>query len=156
MESGDNCEGCQAVHSHPQYFACEPTIADSFSKCLFHRQILTFDQHGISNHPNHISLPAGIRHLMRDPQDQHLRLFTLKTVPMLPKYIGPFSHIVAKLWSSIVQTPKHPTFVAGFKDYQTALQAMYQHWSQLVWFRWLYVLFSRYMWVNEWVPVHVA
>jgi len=40
-------------------------------------------------------------------------------------------------------------------DYLTALRAMRQHWSQLVWFRWLYVLFSKYMWVNEWVEVQV-
>jgi N-acetylglucosaminylphosphatidylinositol deacetylase len=24
-----------------------------------------------------------------------------------------------------------------------------------VWFRWLYVSFSRYMWVNEWLEVKV-
>jgi N-acetylglucosaminylphosphatidylinositol deacetylase len=33
---------------------------------------------------------------------------------------------------------------------------MRRHWSQLVWFRWLYVLFSRYMWVNDLVEVKVG
>ncbi|KAK7047367.1 N-acetylglucosaminyl-phosphatidylinositol de-N-acetylase [Paramarasmius palmivorus] len=46
-----------------------------------------------------------------------------------------------------------PVFVAGANEYLTALRAMRQHWSQLVWFRWLNVLFSRYMWVNEWIEV---
>ncbi|TFY67987.1 hypothetical protein EVJ58_g1281 [Rhodofomes roseus] len=46
-----------------------------------------------------------------------------------------------------------PAFVAGVNEYATALRAMMQHRSQLVWFRWLYVAFSRYMWVNEWVEV---
>jgi N-acetylglucosaminylphosphatidylinositol deacetylase len=46
-----------------------------------------------------------------------------------------------------------PVFVAGIYDYLTALRAMREHWSQLVWFRWLNVLFSRYMWVNEWAEV---
>lgn len=32
---------------------------------------------------------------------------------------------------------------------------MWQHWSQLVWFRWFYVFFSRYMWVNEWAEITV-
>jgi len=43
--------------------------------------------------------------------------------------------------------------VAGVPQYLTALKAMRKHKSQLVWFRWLYVSFSRYMWVNEWMEV---
>lgn len=49
-----------------------------------------------------------------------------------------------------------PKFVSGAAEYKTALRAMMQHRSQLVWFRWLYVAFSRYMWVNEWVEVDPA
>jgi len=48
-----------------------------------------------------------------------------------------------------------PVFVSGLWEYWTALQAMRAHGSQLEWFRWLYVVFSRYMWVNEWVEVEV-
>lgn len=48
-----------------------------------------------------------------------------------------------------------PVFVAGISDYLAALRAMRQHWSQLVWFRWLNVMFSRYMWVNEWAEVRL-
>ena len=46
-----------------------------------------------------------------------------------------------------------PVFVSGVDGYKTALRAMKEHKSQLVWFRWLYVSFSRYMWVNEWVEL---
>lgn len=46
-------------------------------------------------------------------------------------------------------------FVSGAAEYATALRAMRAHESQLVWFRWLYVAFSRYMWVNEWVEMTV-
>ena len=53
-----------------------------------------------------------------------------------------------------VQPPSSlPVFVSGVDGYKTALRAMEEHKSQLVWFRWLYVSFSRYMWVNEWVEV---
>jgi N-acetylglucosaminylphosphatidylinositol deacetylase len=48
-----------------------------------------------------------------------------------------------------------PIFVAGIPEYLRALQAMRMHKSQLVWFRWLYVTFSRYMWVNEWLEVQL-
>jgi N-acetylglucosaminylphosphatidylinositol deacetylase len=37
--------------------------------------------------------------------------------------------------------------------YWQALKAMMQHRSQLVWFRWLYVAFSKYMWSNRLVEV---
>lgn len=48
-----------------------------------------------------------------------------------------------------------PVFVSGIKEYMQAIQAMRAHRTQLVWFRWLYVLFSRYMWVNEWQEIIV-
>ncbi|KIL57088.1 hypothetical protein M378DRAFT_133511 [Amanita muscaria Koide BX008] len=48
-----------------------------------------------------------------------------------------------------------PVFVSGVNEYWQAVQAMRAHASQLVWFRYLYVSFSRYMWVNEWVEVKV-
>jgi N-acetylglucosaminylphosphatidylinositol deacetylase len=48
-----------------------------------------------------------------------------------------------------------PVFVSGAKAYTTAFKAMLAHKSQLVWFRWLHLLFSRYMWVNEWTEVEV-
>ncbi|PAV15258.1 carbohydrate esterase family 14 [Pyrrhoderma noxium] len=49
-----------------------------------------------------------------------------------------------------------PTFISGWKEYFTALKAMTKHHSQLVWFRWLYVSFSRYMWVNDWIEIQVV
>lgn len=45
-------------------------------------------------------------------------------------------------------------FTSGLRQYVTTVQAMKRHASQLVWFRYLYVAFSRYMWVNEWVEVN--
>jgi len=45
------------------------------------------------------------------------------------------------------------TFVSDAWGYWTALSAMRKHQSQLVWFRWLNVMFSRYMWVNDLIEV---
>ena len=106
-----------------------------------------------------------------------LRLFTLVSVPLIQKYTGPWAALLSRAGSLVgrrqipTQTPvSHeegsmgkggeqwgartgPTFVADLREYVTALRAMRQHRSQLVWFRWLYVAFSRYMWVNDWVEV---
>ena len=74
------------------------------------------------------------------------QLFTLVSVPLVTKYNGILSPLLAK--GTVSQTP---VFVSGMHEYWRAVMAMRQHKSQLVWFRYLYVLFSRYMWVNEWV-----
>ncbi|THV04711.1 LmbE-like protein [Dendrothele bispora CBS 962.96] len=169
--------------------------------------ILTFDRDGISQHPNHKSIPYGVRHLLSNwPTDLESlkmkpRLYTLITVPLSIKYISILAPLLAKYDLYIADVLHHlednliyafsfikslrsrtsvPTdgsepastqnvgaaresrnpnpisvFVSGTREYSTALRAMKEHWSQLVWFRWLNVMFSRYMWVNEWIEVKV-
>jgi len=126
--------------------------------------ILTFDRQGVSSHPNHISLMYGAAHTLKSNRlDEPLRVFGLITVPLVPKYTGPIAALLAKLdirFAKVLGTlgfgeGRTPVavFVSGTGEYFTAVKAMMQHRSQLVWFRWLYVAFSRYMWVNEWVEV---
>ncbi|RDX47211.1 LmbE-like protein [Lentinus brumalis] len=126
--------------------------------------ILTFDHHGISSHPNHISLPKGASHLINSlrsaPGKPQPRLFTLVTVPLRAKYVGLLSPLLSKasiFLSQVLHVADVPrseaVVVSDWKGYVRAHRAMRQHSSQLVWFRWLYVLWSRYMWVNEWVEL---
>jgi len=146
--------------------------------------ILTFDGQGVSGHPNHKSLPFGAKELISTLKE--VRLYTLITTPLPTKYMGilapslakfdlyannllhllevQLTRLLAVLGVSISSpTPKKspppeamPVFVSGIKEYWAALQAMRAHPSQLEWFRWLYVIFSRYMWVNEWNEVKVV
>ncbi|KAI0631047.1 LmbE-like protein [Trametes polyzona] len=137
------------------------TIADVLRPyVLDHRihTILTFDHHGISSHPNHISLPKGAAHLVSTLPEPRPRVFSLVTVPLYSKYLGPVAPLTAKLALTVAgrvekASTTTPVAVSDWRAYARALRAMTQHWSQLVWFRWLYVAFSRYMWVNEWVEV---
>ncbi|KAI1788949.1 LmbE-like protein [Ganoderma leucocontextum] len=131
--------------------------------------ILTFDHDGISSHPNHISLPKGVAHLLNalasTPEKPHPRLFMLVTVSLHEKYLGVLSPLLKKASIALVRSPcgtrtsqdggctRRVVAVSGSEGYALAHRAMREHWSQLVWFRWLYVSFSRYMWVNEWVEV---
>ncbi|PIL23526.1 hypothetical protein GSI_14838 [Ganoderma sinense ZZ0214-1] len=139
-------------------------IADTLRPyVLEHRidTILTFDHHGISSHPNHISLPKGAAHLLRTlPKKHHPRLFALVTVPLREKYLGVLSPLLARASLGLMtqgdddgRVAAVAVAVADLEGYARAHRAMRQHRSQLVWFRWLYVSFSRYMWVNEWVEV---
>jgi len=138
--------------------------------------ILTFDEKGISLHPNHISIPFGLRHLLSTQLPHPIpKLYTLISLPPFAKFQGPVAPVLAKydlvlqhVWYSIYAylfgTPSEvnpddqisvPVFVSGAQEYLTALKSMYQHRSQLVWFRWLYIAASRYMWVNEWLEVKI-
>jgi len=125
--------------------------------------ILTFDERGISSHPNHISLLRGTAALLAD--QNKLRGFALKTTGVAAKYTGQASAAWATIHlrlctllnnyyaSERCRSKEALTFISGLEGYATALRAMLRHRSQLVWFRWLYVAFSRYMWVNEWVEI---
>ncbi|KAH7904711.1 putative deacetylase LmbE-like domain-containing protein [Hygrophoropsis aurantiaca] len=134
--------------------------------------ILTFDKQGISQHPNHVSLPLGAAHLissLKSSTAPTTRLFTLVTVPVVPKYTGLLSALLARLdivfqraLERLVGLPSSSgvnhqnalaVFVSGINEYIAAIQAMSAHKSQLEWFRYLYIGFSRYMWVNEWIEV---
>ncbi|KAJ3763381.1 LmbE-like protein [Lentinula raphanica] len=148
--------------------------------------ILTFDQGGVSDHPNHKAIPFGIQRMMSAyPMYPPPKFYVLITVPLSIKYVGILAPLVVKFdfftnhalhyledrlvwfldyldYAATIQPSADgkrtrqrvmPVFVSGIDDYFVGLRAMRQHWSQLVWFRWLNVMFSRYMWVNEWAEV---
>ncbi|PPQ70394.1 hypothetical protein CVT24_013132 [Panaeolus cyanescens] len=157
--------------------------------------ILTFDDSGVSQHPNHVSIPAGAQLLIENlsrtaaPGTSVPRLYSLVTSSLPTKYISLLAVPLAKVdiysfnffqkWEELIlqavthyfpdlltppegapkRYPKHPeasirpVFVSGFPQFLQATTAMTTHESQMVWFRWLYILFSRYMWVNIWTPV---
>lgn len=98
------------------------------------------------------------------------KVYSLITASLLPKYTGVFGGVFARfaLWLKILVKGLPivnlftsgwgvtPVFISGAEQYIRGLSAMKQHWSQMVWFRWLNVFFSRYMWVNEWEEVVIA
>lgn len=69
------------------------------------------------------------------------RLFTLDSVNLCRKYTSIFdlllSMTVSKFW-----------FILNWSDFRCVQRAMYAHQSQMVWFRRLYIHFSRYMVIN--------
>ncbi|KAI9043489.1 PIG-L family deacetylase [Aspergillus affinis] len=135
--------------------------------------ILTFDQRGISNHPNHRSLYHGalyfLRTLMKDKSGYScpVSLYTLHTTSLLRKYIGVLDApitmargAVSSLVSSFSkgkagsgsggENPSRLLFVSSVNEWMTAQSAMVKaHKSQMVWFRWGWITFGRYMAVND-------
>ena len=75
-----------------------------------------------------------------------LKLFHLVSRNRILKFTGPWTIPIVRL-----SNPSRQFSIMGREGYLQAILAMRQHRSQLVWFRYLYLIFSRYMYINEWV-----
>lgn len=135
--------------------------------------LITFDSTGVSSHPNHISLYHGARTFLADlmrgksgwacPVD----LYVLTSVSVARKYLSVLD-IVQTLfsWAAAAaagsggkgkgkkkERPDALLFVnqlVGGGALGAAWGAMTEaHKSQMVWFRWLWIGFSRYMVMND-------
>lgn len=136
--------------------------------------LLTFDDHGVSGHPNHVSLYRGARRFVatlvqgkpgwRSPVD----LYTLTTVSLARKYTWVFDLVPTLMsWGlrlraagmSIAKAKDHPPALVFLADLNptaaagglgTAWRAMTTaHQSQMVWFRYGWIALSRYMVMND-------
>ena len=136
--------------------------------------ILTFDKHGISNHPNHRSLYFGAVHFLRTLMKGKtgfscpVTLYSLTTTSIFRKYIGVLDAPLTMffgVWSNLVSAlggskkkdgasfgdgPARLLFVSSINEWLTAQSAMVNcHESQMVWFRWGWITIGRYMTVND-------
>lgn len=126
--------------------------------------LITFDAGGVSGHPNHASLYHGAVAFVaglaqgRDGWQPPVDLYTLTSISVLRKYTS-FLDTVPTLasWAfgSSFKDKKHPNALVflnglGGGGIATAWKAMTTaHQSQMVWFRYGWIVFSRYMVVND-------
>ncbi|KAF9948870.1 hypothetical protein BGZ70_002025 [Mortierella alpina] len=141
--------------------------------------IITFDEKGVSAHTNHIACYVGLTYFIHTFKERTpvKTCYVLKSISLLRKYISildlPFTMLMTEalmpLFSQLTGfggaaalvggqnsttnrinlRPLELLFVSSPKAIVQAKGAMEKHESQMVWFRKLYVLFSRYMSVNE-------
>lgn len=123
--------------------------------------LITFDEGGISGHPNHISLLHGCTVFMKNLMARHtgwdspVKLYTLTTTNMIRKYSSVLDSLVSVL--AIVMGkkdrgafPSPLLMVSSPGDVRTAQKAMTTaHVSQMRWFRWGWIGISRYMVIND-------
>lgn len=105
-------------------------------------QILTFDARGVSQHSNHIATYHGARRaqslLVQQPD-----LLILHSRSVWTKFGG----MLVAVMDTLTSRDDLRTLVTPYR-YLRALAAMREHASQLVWFRYLYVMCSTYMHTN--------
>ncbi|KAK3048756.1 N-acetylglucosaminyl-phosphatidylinositol de-N-acetylase [Extremus antarcticus] len=132
-----------------RYFApdASSTPTNSAPKALIDA-IITFDAHGVSGHPNHISLLHGATAFIKQLMQRHtgwecpVKLYALTTTNVLRKYssiLDPAMTVITCLWKT-KERGNFPTpvlAVSGFGDVRKAQKAMTTaHKSQMRWFRW--------------------
>jgi N-acetylglucosaminylphosphatidylinositol deacetylase len=110
-------------------------------------QVLTFDERGVSNHPNHIATYHGVRlalsELAKQSPNSPLGL-KLKSLSILRKFCGVLELFLAWLFADYV--------VASF-GLLTALRGMYVHRSQNLLYRQVFVVISAFTYVNSFAPI---
>uniref|UniRef100_A0A8R1HZM9 N-acetylglucosaminylphosphatidylinositol deacetylase n=1 Tax=Caenorhabditis japonica TaxID=281687 RepID=A0A8R1HZM9_CAEJA len=99
--------------------------------------VISFDAHGVSGHHNHASCFEALQTAYSNggvPRD--VQIFVLDSIPLWRKYIG--------LADALFSFGRSPFFyVARFRDVAACWKAMWAHRSQFVWFRVLFIFFSR-------------
>ncbi|KAJ2683983.1 hypothetical protein GGH99_004190 [Coemansia sp. RSA 1285] len=117
--------------------------------------VFTFDQRGVSGHQNHIAAYMGVKHMALTSQRLKFRainVYALESVGLARK----FSSILDTVFclGAFVASRNSLMFVADLQGYSMGIQAMAMHESQLVWFRKLYLVFSRYMFINNYAKIN--
>ncbi|CAG9330309.1 unnamed protein product [Blepharisma stoltei] len=102
--------------------------------------IVSFDIKGISSHPNHCAISQAMQKIANKEEsiDKELKFFELETTGIIRKYIGVLDAILSF----------RNDYVFLNVNLFTTWKAMATHHSQFVWFRKLFVLFSRYGYIN--------
>ena len=108
--------------------------------------IISFDSYGISGHRNHSSIYFALLELKSRPIS--INFLSLQSVPIYRKYLTAIE-IIRLSFRSSSSTQSILTFVLSIDQCFKPHQAMFEHQSQLVWFRYLYLAFSRYIWIND-------
>jgi N-acetylglucosaminylphosphatidylinositol deacetylase len=124
-------------------------VLDTFVKRHRIDTLVTFDAQGVSGHPNHISVHVGVRDFIQQSTST-VRAYQLESTNILRKYLG----IVDFIWSQLLTTfSRDGRLLLCSPNPLLSYWAMCAHASQFVWYRYLFVIFSRYTFMNTVVPL---
>jgi len=111
--------------------------------------LITFDKDGVSQHKNHQAIYYATSALcLSGLMPPSCRILVLETVNVIRKYLSSFDVLVSLLLST-------NWTILKWSERDIVQLAMRQHKSQLLWFRKLYIIFSRYMLINSLVELNL-
>ncbi|XP_011499574.1 PREDICTED: N-acetylglucosaminyl-phosphatidylinositol de-N-acetylase [Ceratosolen solmsi marchali] len=143
---------CTDLPDNPKVQWPEEIVATSVLQHIESHKInavVTFDKHGVSRHKNHISLFYAIASLCIEKKvPSYCKLYALESVNILRKYTQlldlPISLLTSSYWYLITYQQRH--YIRN---------AMKIHKSQYVWYRKLYMMFSRYTLINTLQEINI-
>lgn len=107
-------------------------------------ELITFDEYGVSGHANHRTLHKVVRSI--NLRVNYVKFYALRSINLLQKYLAfldfPFFYLL------LGRDKSNQIYVLNMNEYFQLVDAFRSHHSQLVWFRRLYAIFSKYMFVN--------
>ncbi|EIW72557.1 hypothetical protein TREMEDRAFT_18134, partial [Tremella mesenterica DSM 1558] len=111
--------------------------------------VIKFDKYGISGHINHraASLACSPVNWPFLITTRKLKVWAVKTPSLLEKYMGPFPAIYHLVHTRIADTEKVEV-INGLERWWTGIEAMREHKTQLVWFRWIWLGVGSLQWTN--------
>lgn len=113
--------------------------------------LITFDDYGISSHLNHRSLHKSVLEVKKRKTTTNLNYYQLESVSLWRKYLGLLDSVPTLLTSLFDDGTIRLALDSGKRD--ELRKNLEMHASQMVWFRKLYMYFSRYMIYNELRPL---
>ena len=102
--------------------------------------LLGFDEGGISGHPNHVACAQALVRLRSSSRP----VWVQRTFGGPSQYLGALQLL---LWHAFGRR-KNGVVACTLATLVPALRAMRRHDSQLVWYRYLHLLLSRYVYIN--------
>ncbi|XP_020079980.1 probable N-acetylglucosaminyl-phosphatidylinositol de-N-acetylase isoform X1 [Ananas comosus] len=108
--------------------------------------VITFDNFGVSGHPNHRDVHHGICKLLHGNSQRKIEAWELVSVNIFRKYSGPVDIWLSTLLS--LSYDKQHICCLRNSNPRRSYDAMAQHESQWVWFRKLFILLSSYTYIN--------
>eukprot|EP00914_Ancora_sagittata_P020966 GHVO01041211.1.p1 GENE.GHVO01041211.1~~GHVO01041211.1.p1 ORF type:complete len:253 (-),score=37.74 GHVO01041211.1:52-810(-) len=128
---------------------CIRNYIDEFVKHNDINEVWTFDEYGVSHHPNHISTYMGVSLWWEDfvrtsTAPTACQMNALVTVPWIRKYLGPLEYVYKRFYA------EKENETVKFCPYRV-FEALLEHKTQLKWYRVLHAVFSRYSYVNTWI-----
>ena len=140
---------CSILSDIIRYYAIHPDPNTFFLPYSF-LQVVTFDEYGVSSHPNHISTYRGVQLALsalsrKNSSINSILGLKLCTTLFTRKFLGLFDIPFSMIFSEYS--------IVNFNLIRV-LSGMRAHRSQNVWYRILFVLFSRYTYVNTFVLIN--
>jgi len=102
--------------------------------------LVTFDVAGISGHVNHVAVSKGVQHLYSSGEHPEVEFYQLESVNVFRKFSSFLDILPSLVYDCDV--------LLVTTDLPLSYDCMAAHASQFVWYRKLFILFSRYSFIN--------